>query len=251
MSYNPANDFVGLWRAQTGGAVKGEMPGLDFVVAALGRAGIINVAFSPTAPTSNQAATAWFKTTSPSYQGEGSIYFWDANSSSYLLGTPATFARYLTTVAQTVWPMTGVPNTGPNNAIGVNGDWAFRTDQNGGIYGPKAGGFWPNNPIPGSSYGQFSSFLDVMGPQMGALTYRDASAWLPLQPGTKGQVLQTQGPAAIPVWASLSGGAIGSLALGNGTTANNPSGAAYTGTWASVSKFTAGGTDVYLMIRTA
>jgi hypothetical protein len=41
MVYNPATDFLGLWRASGGNVSKMEMPGLDFVISALARAGVI------------------------------------------------------------------------------------------------------------------------------------------------------------------------------------------------------------------
>jgi hypothetical protein len=95
MTYQPGTDFVGVWRAQTGGAKKGEMPGLDFLVAALQRSGVLNVSISGTQPTSNQATTAWFKPATPSYSAEGVLYFWDALSTSYLPATRKLFYAYL------------------------------------------------------------------------------------------------------------------------------------------------------------
>jgi hypothetical protein len=95
MTYAAGTDFVGLWRAQTGGVKKGEMPGLDFVVAAMQRSGILNVSISGSQPVSNQATTAWFKPATPSFSAEGMLYFWDATSSAYLPATRKLFLAYL------------------------------------------------------------------------------------------------------------------------------------------------------------
>lgn len=91
MPYNPASDFVGLWRAVSGGVEKAEMPGLDFLVAALGRAGILRVVTSQTAPAVNQTTTAWFRPASPSFSTEGVLYLWDANANTYAPATPELF----------------------------------------------------------------------------------------------------------------------------------------------------------------
>jgi hypothetical protein len=95
MSYQPATDFVSLWRNATGGALKAEMPGLDFMVATLQRSGILNVHTGGTQPMSNQATTAWFRPASPSYFSEGMLFFWDAASSTYMPATPKLFLAYL------------------------------------------------------------------------------------------------------------------------------------------------------------
>ena len=91
MAYNPATDFVGLWRGVTGGVEKVEMPGLDFVIAALGRAGIINLTFGGTPPTTNQSTTAWLVPASPSYTAEGVFQLWNATAGAYAPATPRLF----------------------------------------------------------------------------------------------------------------------------------------------------------------
>lgn len=48
--------------------------------------------------------------------------------------------------------------------------------------------------------------LDAISDERGSILYRGASRWVALPPGTAGQVLQTQGPSADPVWADPSGG---------------------------------------------
>jgi hypothetical protein len=95
MTYTPNTDFVALWRNQTGGAAKAEMPGIDFLIAALARAGLINVSFAATQPTTNQATTMWFRPANPTYIGEGVLYLWEVASLSYKAATPALFSAYL------------------------------------------------------------------------------------------------------------------------------------------------------------
>jgi hypothetical protein len=58
-----------------------------------------------------------------------------------------------------------------------------------------------------------SAVLDEIGSTQGQVLYRGAAGWVALAPGTAGQVLQTNGAAANPSWASLAGG-------GNAQTAN-------------------------------
>jgi hypothetical protein len=222
MAYNPATDFVGLWRAITSGVEKGEMPGLDFVVAALGRAGIINLVVSGSPPIVNQDTTAWFKPATPDWAAEGQLFLW--NGSAYVPATPDLFFRLLSfssvngTLA--IFVGTGVPD----NAIGRNGDFYIRTDAPGGVYGPKAAGMWPADPLPGTSYSQISAFLDFLGTAQGDIVYRNASAWVVLPPGTAGNILATGGAGANPAWTTLNatldtafGGTQGSILYRNAT----------------------------------
>jgi hypothetical protein len=91
MPYNPSSDFVGLWRAVSGGVEKAQMPGMDFVVAALERAGLLRVVTSQTAPVVNQSTTAWFKPLPSSFSGEGSLFLWDPSLNMYVPATPELF----------------------------------------------------------------------------------------------------------------------------------------------------------------
>lgn len=91
MPYNPSSDLVGLWRAISGGVEKGEMPGLDFVVAAMSRAGLMRTVTSQTAPTVNQSTTAWFKPAAQSFASEGTLFLWDPSLNMYVPATPELF----------------------------------------------------------------------------------------------------------------------------------------------------------------
>ncbi len=221
MAYNPSTDFVGLWRAVAGGVEKGEIPGLDFWVAAMARAGIINLVVSGVAPVANQDTTAWFQTATPSYAAEGALYLWDETTSQYVPATPDLFFRYLQNSSSGGSGVNLIAVTGvPSGADGSDGDFALRLDAPGGIYGPKAGGAWPADPLPGTSYSQISDFLDVISDtegdilirgasewevldaDEGSILFRGVAGWEVLAPGVLGQSLQTGGPAANPAWAS-------------------------------------------------
>ena len=94
MSYNPVTDFLALLRNTGGGVRTEQMPGLDWVVAALARAGFITLAVQATAPLINQSTTAWFKPASPSWSAEGALYLWNAGAAAYQLATPALWQAY-------------------------------------------------------------------------------------------------------------------------------------------------------------
>ena len=83
MAYNPVTDFIGLLR-QTGGGVRAErMPGLDYVVSALARAGMFQVSVGQVAPVANQQTTIWIVPAPQSWSAESSIFLWNPNSAEY------------------------------------------------------------------------------------------------------------------------------------------------------------------------
>ena len=95
MSYTPATDFLALLRSTGSGVRTEQMPGLDYVVAAMARAGFINLSVSATAPSINQASTAWFKPAVPSWTAEGILYLWNVGAAAYQPATPALWAAFL------------------------------------------------------------------------------------------------------------------------------------------------------------
>jgi len=98
MSYAPTTDFVSLLRLVSSGGVRVErMPGLDFVVIALARAGFFDLSVSDTAPTTSQTTTAWFRPAKPSWAAEGVLYLWDADSLSYQPATTMLWSELLIT----------------------------------------------------------------------------------------------------------------------------------------------------------
>lgn len=203
MVYTPSTDFVGLWRASGGNVSKLEMPGLDFVISALARAGVINVTVSATAPVANQSTTAWLRAAVPSFSAEGTFFLWDKVTTTYLAATPALFFQFLEACAGEAsvswWTSAGGP---PLNTVGSNGDFAIRLDAPYGIYGPKAAGAWPAAPIPGTTDAVTSTSLDnLFGSTRGSMIKRGAAAWDALAIGTANQLLGTDGTD--PVWFTL------------------------------------------------
>ena len=201
--YNPTTDFLALWRNNGSSVSKLDMPGLDYVIAALARAGAINVAVAATAPVANQSTTAWLKTAVPSSSAEGTFWLWDATASAYAAATPGLFLAFLQACGGesgiSWWVGAGVPS----NATGLDGDMAIRTDEPGGIYGPKAAGAWPVTPLPGSSNVVSSAALDnTFGTAQGQIIYRGASLWQSLPISGVAQVLASQ--SSLPAWATLS-----------------------------------------------
>lgn len=95
MAYTPQIDFLAVLRQTSGGVRTGRVPGLDYVVAALARAGMFNLVVSQTAPTTNQPLTAWLKPALPSYSAEGAFYLWDASAGAYEPATPALWSALL------------------------------------------------------------------------------------------------------------------------------------------------------------
>jgi hypothetical protein len=204
MVFNPATDFLGLWRNIAGVVSKVEMPGLDYVVAALARTGVINLSVSATAPVANQSTTAWLQTAVPSNSAEGVLFLWNPAASAY---APATAALLLDMLQASAgqngvswWTSIGGP---PINTIGNNGDFAIRTDAPNGVYGPKVLGAWPTTPIPGTADVLTSTSLDnTFGTAEGDLIYRDAAVWKALGIGAVNTILTPV--AGIPAWETLS-----------------------------------------------
>lgn len=95
MSYDPTIDFLGLERQLASGIALARMPGLDYVLAALARAGLIRLSVGQTAPIVNQPAMAWFKPSLPSWVAEGTLFLWDSITGQYELATPALWSAFL------------------------------------------------------------------------------------------------------------------------------------------------------------
>lgn len=204
MSFNPATDYLGLWRNIAGTISKVEMPGLDYVVAAMARAGLITLSVSATAPVVNQSTTAWLQAAVPSYSAEGALSLWDPTTGTY---APATAALLLDMLQATAgqngvswWTAAGGP---PLNTVGNNGDFAIRTDGPRGIYGPKSAGAWPASPIPGTVDTLSSATLDnTFGSVEGQLIVRGPAVWQPLAIGAEKTILTPIG--SLPTWEALS-----------------------------------------------
>lgn len=203
MSYNPAIDFLALWRNIAGTLSKVEMPGLDYVVAAFARAGLITLSVSATAPVVNQSTTAWLQAAVPSNSAEGALFLWNPITAAYVPATPALLLAMLQASAgqsgASWWTCTGLPL----NTLGNNGDFVFRLDAPNGIYGPKAAGAWPALPIPGTADVLTSTSLDnTFGTIQGEMIYRGPALWQALPIGAVNTVIASSG--TIPQWETLS-----------------------------------------------
>lgn len=98
MSYQPTTDFLALLRQTAGGVRTERMPGLDFVVPALARAGLITLFVGQSAPVVNQASTVWFQPAASSWVSEGAIFLWDITvppSGAYRPATPALWSTLI------------------------------------------------------------------------------------------------------------------------------------------------------------
>lgn len=87
MSYAPTTDFLALLRQTASGVSVARMPGLDYVVAALSRAGLFQLSIGQTPPTTNQSTTVWLKPSLPSWVAEGTVYIWNAGAAQYQTAT--------------------------------------------------------------------------------------------------------------------------------------------------------------------
>lgn len=109
--YNPATDFIGLLRL-VGSAVRSErMPGLDYVVAALARAGMFALSVGQTAPTTNQPSTFWFQPAIPSWTAEGTLYIWNPVAAAYQPATPALWQAFLSPAGSVFQSLPSANNT--------------------------------------------------------------------------------------------------------------------------------------------
>lgn len=114
MAYNPSADFLGLLRQTAGGVRAERMPGLDYIVVALARAGMFQLSVSAAAPVANQSTTAWFRPAVPSSSAEGVLFLWNDGTVEYEPATPALWAAIFAALAQVVQDVTTV---GPVNVL--------------------------------------------------------------------------------------------------------------------------------------
>lgn len=71
------------------------MPGLDYVVAAMARAGLFKLYAGQTAPTANQSTTVWLMPALPSWTAEGIVFLWNSATAEYELATPSLWNQLL------------------------------------------------------------------------------------------------------------------------------------------------------------
>src|ERR1700730_5429546 len=117
MSYNPSTDFIGLLRLVGSGVRSERMPGLDYVVAALAPAGVLNLSVGRAEPPTSQVNTAWLRTAIPSWTAEGTLWLWSSVSGSYQPATPALWIALLAAGA----------STGPSRIVTISGAFVMGT----------------------------------------------------------------------------------------------------------------------------
>jgi hypothetical protein len=96
VSYDPTTDFLGLLRRDGATVELARIPGLDFFVSAMARAGLCTLSVGQVAPIVNQPNTVWFRPAEPSWTAEGHVFLWNALTDAYELATPALWTTFLT-----------------------------------------------------------------------------------------------------------------------------------------------------------
>lgn len=118
MSYDPTTDFLALVRHTASGEAIAKMPGLDYVLSAMARAGLFTLSVGQVAPTTNQATTVWLKPALPSYTAEGIVYLWNPLTSAYEVATPALWNALLVGVPYLFQSAAGASNiVAPSTSI--------------------------------------------------------------------------------------------------------------------------------------
>lgn len=95
MSYAPTTDFLALLRNSATGEAFLSMPGLDYLMAAMARAGMFSIATGQSAPTTNQSTTVWIRPSVPSWVAEGTVFLWNAATGQYEAATIALWGALL------------------------------------------------------------------------------------------------------------------------------------------------------------
>lgn len=68
---------------------------MDIILTALARAGLFTLYVGQTAPTTNQASTAWLQPAQPSWSAEGALWLWDPVAEAYAPASPVLWAALL------------------------------------------------------------------------------------------------------------------------------------------------------------
>lgn len=122
MSYTPSTDLLAVLRLTGGGLRTGRVPGLDYMLAAMSRAGMFALYVGAVAPLINQAATVWLKPATPSWSAEGTVFLWNAVTSEYEVATPLLWSTLLSTATSGATPIvqdvtTNAANVAPSATI--------------------------------------------------------------------------------------------------------------------------------------
>jgi hypothetical protein len=113
MSFTANTDFLALLRLTSGGIRTERMPGLDYVVQALARMGIINLSVSAVAPAANQATTVWLQPFVPSWVAEGTVFLWNVAAGQYQVATPALWSAFFLASGSAGFVVQNITAAGP------------------------------------------------------------------------------------------------------------------------------------------
>lgn len=118
MSYAATTDFIALLRQTSGGVRTERMPGLDYVMAAMFRAGIFSVAVGQVAPVANQSTTVWFKPApAGSWAAEGAVFLYNLSTLEYEPANPILWSSLLLASAIPAALVQDVTAPGPANIL--------------------------------------------------------------------------------------------------------------------------------------
>lgn len=95
MPYSSTADLIALLRQTRQGMRTVRMPGLDYVVSAMARAGLFTLYIGQTPPAFNQSSTVWFLPSASSWAAEGIVFLWNAATAQYEVASPALWSTLL------------------------------------------------------------------------------------------------------------------------------------------------------------
>lgn len=176
-----------------------------------------------------------------SYAGVSSQWIRSISTSGVPASSQPAFSDISGTLAPTQCPASGLATLGCVNAINATASQWLRSLSTSGVFTSSQPTFADiagaaslsqiqsigNNTIIGNDSGgtavpstlSASNVLDMIGSTRGSVTYRGASAWAALTPGTSGQVLTSNGAGADPSWSTITGtGTVTSVGSGTGLT---------------------------------
>jgi len=117
MSYSSTQDFLALLRQTSGGVRLERMPGLDYVLSAMARAGLFTLYVNPTSPpNTNVSSTVWLKTSTMSWVTESAVFLYNPTTQEFEPATPLLWrAVFAAASISNVFQL--VTNSAPVNAL--------------------------------------------------------------------------------------------------------------------------------------
>lgn len=129
MAYTPLTDFLALLR-QTGNGVRTErMPGLDYILVALERAGMFATWVGSTEPTADKPTTVWVRpNANGSWTAEADVFLWNEITQEYEVATPALWAALFALLGSLTVTVAQLP------PAGTVGRRLFVSDANSAVF---------------------------------------------------------------------------------------------------------------------